>query len=570
MATDLPTALLTALLASSIAILLCGELDSQSPVRIFHLDGSSPQDALGFSVSGAGDIDGDGFDDLILGAPGNGLYGNTAGAARVVSARGGAILLDLYGEDRWERFGASVSDAGDVDGDGIPDVIVGAPDSVANGYASVISGRLGTELHRWYGSAVGGRFGYAVSGAGDADGDGYADLVVGDPYDSSTGTYAGAVVVFSGRSGVALHTFHGELANDLFGWSVSDAGDVDGDGFDDVIAGALLADAGGLQSSGSARVFSGRTGALLHRFLGDRAGDHFSQSVGCAGDVDRDGHDDPIVGSSGAADRILDRGGIARVYSGRSGAVLFAHYGRYYTDSKLGESVHAAGDVDGDGFDDYVVGVTNGEYQWGRGRFHVYSGRDGATLATVDGTSVLGAFGRSVASAGDFDGDGLADIVVGIPSTGVSGAEAGAAEVYSLGYAATAARVRSHGRACPGSNGHLPQIDHVGRPSLDGEFRLDLRGALPSAAVTLNLGQAAQLGLDGVGLAGCTLYATVHHVAAGFLTDANGMASSGAIRVPNESALLGYAMSGQWVCLDAQANAAGLTLSNALRLIVGT
>ncbi|MHC4922419.1 MAG: hypothetical protein ACYTKC_22915, partial [Planctomycetota bacterium] len=152
------------------------------------------------------------------------------------------------------------------------------------------------------------RFGISVSGAGDVNGDGHADLIVGANGDDNNGSSSGSARVLSGKDGKILHTFNGDSAGDQFGVSVSGAGDVNRDGYADVIVGAYR-DGNNDTNSGSARVLSGKDGKILYTYDGDFYGDYFGWSVSGAGDVDRDGHADLIVGS-GYAD-------YARVFSGK-------------------------------------------------------------------------------------------------------------------------------------------------------------------------------------------------------------------------------------------------------------
>ena len=362
------------LLAVGIAISLSAQSANAECPPAYVFTGEAAADQFGWSLSGAGDVNNDGFDDLIVGAPFNDAGGGEAGRAYVYSGQSGTRLYTFTGEGPFDRFGISVSGAGDVNNDGYDDLIVGAPFVGGNvGRAYVYSGQSGALLHTFTGEAVMDDFGISVSSAGDVNDDGFDDVIVGAT--RGGGGNAGRAYVYSGQGGALLHTFTGEAAEDRFGYSVSGAGDVNNDGFDDLIVGANYNNAGGARA-GRAYVYSGQSGALLYTFTGETAYDLFGESVSGAGDVNNDGYDDLIVGAAGN-DAGGSNAGRAYVYSGQSGALLYTFTGEAAGD-QFGRSVSGAGDVNNDGFDDLIVGAYFNDAGGGfAGRAYVYTCESG-------------------------------------------------------------------------------------------------------------------------------------------------------------------------------------------------
>jgi len=396
---------------------------------------------FGISVGTAGDVNGDGYADVIVGAYqfDNGqtdegrafvYHGSASGLSPTSNWTAEA---DLAGAD----FGRAVSTAGDVNGDGYADVIVGSP-LFANGQAG--EGR--TFLYR--GSASGlsptphwtdesnqafAQFGFAVGTAGDVNGDGYADVIVGarsyDNGQSSEGrasVYLGSV---TGLASTAAWTAESDQADAEFGFAVGAAGDVNGDGYSDVLVGAWLYD-NGQTDEGRAFVFLGSAwirGLGVWNASGDALGTQFGKSVATAGDVNGDGYSDIIIGAPGYDSGLTDQG---RAYLYLGSASGLATDPAWTTEggqegAGFGRSVATAGDVNGDGYSDVIVGAyTYDNGQTDEGRAHVYLGSPSGLASTpawtAQGDQDGAWFGYSVASAGDVNGDGYADVVVGAPS----------------------------------------------------------------------------------------------------------------------------------------------------------
>ncbi len=357
-----------------------------------HLEGLSPGSGLGFAMA-TGDTDGDGLGDVLLGAE-----ASNGSAALFLGATGGVeatAAASWGGSGDW--LGWAV-DLPDLDGDGLADPVLGTPG--ADGY----SGGARIDLSSGASLTLQGLGASSYTGRGvttvDLDGDGAPEVALGAPY---TAGFDGAVLLFSGSpsgpaevSGTILAA---EADAEWLGESLANAGDVDGDGFEDLIAGAPSGDAALLFAGGLAGVSP--TGL---RLTGDAA---FGNSVVGPGDLDGDGYDDVAIGAPGA-DAVAVHLGSAAGLDTASAASAAGDPG-----SELGASLSAAGDLDGDGLDDLLVGAP------GEDRAYVWLGDPSGLSGTVDlqvGADATGeAFGTAVAAGQDLDGDGLHDLAVGAP-----------------------------------------------------------------------------------------------------------------------------------------------------------
>ncbi len=396
--------------------------------------GAHDGSVFGAAVAGAGDVDDDGFSDVLVGSPSE----NGVGAA--YAYYGSADVPDV---DSWTMttgqtdggIGLNVARAGDVDGDGFADVIIGGAafddGELGEGRAYLFRGNAnGLEpTPSWTvdGDQVDAFLGYDIAGAGDVNGDGFGDLIVGAFGYEDGEADEGFVYVYHGSpSGPSLTPdwfAEGGQMNAAFGVSVSGAGDVNADGYADVVIGAYLHD-GADVDDGRVVVYHGSATGLESTpavvIDGGQADGRLGIAVSTAGDVNADGYADVIAGAyyqdGGHSDE-----GIVYLYLGGPGGVsdvpAWTAEGDQ-TEAWFGRELAAAGDVNGDGYADVIVGTY--KYNAGNtdeGRAYVYhggpSGLDAAPAWSVESDQTLGYMGIAVSGAGDLNGDGFADVVVG-------------------------------------------------------------------------------------------------------------------------------------------------------------
>jgi hypothetical protein len=414
---------------------------------------------FGNSVSTAGDVNGDGFSDLVVGAPNwesdasltqEGAifiyYGSATGIGAVPDATRRANSAAKY-------MGWSVACAGDINNDGYSDIITGgwlaaygqSNEGVAWIFLGGPAGLAATPVHRLERNQGGAQFGASVAGAGDVNGDGYSDVVVGShAFDLNTAN-DGATFIYHGgptNLGAGLNpapttVFTGPPGSQRSAWSVSCAGDVNGDGFSDIITGHYLSSIGGPIEEGAAFIHLGSATGVSTTpstiIEGGQANAWMGRSVAGAGDVNGDGYADVAVGAVTYSNgQTLE--GAAFLYLGSSSGISNIFHRRYELNqngANLGESVSVAGDVNGDGFSDLIVGAEN--YGGGlNGAAAIYHGgtESSAIPPAIQLTyTQAGAHaGWSVAHAGDINGDGYSDAVIG--SSDASSGQAGEGLVY--------------------------------------------------------------------------------------------------------------------------------------------
>ncbi len=414
-------------------------------------------DQAGQSVHGAGDTDGDGFDDILIGAynvdPGGAAYllrGPVSGVVDLSDAD-----TKLTGESSGDQAGFCVSSAGDTNGDGLDDILISANrESTGGTWAgafylvlgpAMTSGDLSIADAKWVGENAQNYTGNVVAGAGDTNGDGYDDIIVSAFGEGSGGA---AYLVQGPTAGennlfTAFAKLTGEAEGDGAGSGVAGVGDVDGDGFDDVLVGAMAEDAGG-DNAGAAYLIRGPLPGPMSlseadaKVIGENPGDMAGDVVAGAGDTNGDGYDDLLIGAPYECSGGANAGAVYLVLGPVEGDLELA-----LADAKLiGEDAHnwagsaigVAGDIDDDGSSDFLVGAPQNTAAGGNaGAAYLFFGPVSGVidLSAADriftGETAANFAGTSVAAAGDPDGDSLDDFLIGAPDEGTGGIGAGAA-----------------------------------------------------------------------------------------------------------------------------------------------
>jgi subtilisin family serine protease len=440
------------------------------------------EDNSGWSVSPAGDVNGDGFDDILIGAKGN-FEGGVVGAGQTYLIFGKAsgwsadtplsqADASFIGEMQFDYSGYSVAAAGDVNGDGYDDMLIGAYGNDADGsnagktyliFGKATGWAMDTPLSQSDASFIGetqsSYSGYSVAPAGDVNGDGFDDILIGAYANNEGGDFSGQTYLIFGKAAgwtnnmslsMADASFIGENSNDFPEFSVAPAGDVNGDGFDDILIGAYGNNTSGISAGKTYLILGKASGWSVDTplnqadasFIGEAQYDYSGYSVSKAGDVNGDGFDDILIGAYGNDGNGYFSGQSYLIFGKDTGwannmplSMADASFIGEQDYDYSGSSVSSAGDVNGDGFDDILIGAKYNSLSSVRsGQTYIIYGKStglvmDTPLSEADvsfvGEASEDSSGWSVASAGDVNGDCLDDIIIGAPYNGKGGSKAG-------------------------------------------------------------------------------------------------------------------------------------------------
>ena len=403
---------------------------SGTPTVLRTWTGGADWRQFGERIAGAGDVNGDGYSDVAVTAYGDDTVATNAGSARVYLGSENGLLSNhawlVYGTAAYQNLGIGIGGAGDVNGDGFADLLLGVTDTTDGGEARLYRGSPASPSSSALFSVEGvqstAALGTSVASAGDVDGDGDEEILIGAPGFTHGHAGEGRAFVFSGTpdgpAAVSSWTGEADEIGAAFGTAVAGVGDINGDGYEDIAVGAPLFGAG---DAGRVWVFPGSAsgiGAISPTMLNGAAGSHFGAALSTAGDVNADGFADLIVGAPA-----LSGVGAAYVYEGSADGVVdladWASLG-FNAGETYGAAVGGGGDVDGDGFGDVVIGAPlyDAASSVDAGRAVVFEGSVtglGLTAAWTETGPTGSELGAAVAIDGDGNGDGYADLAVGLP-----------------------------------------------------------------------------------------------------------------------------------------------------------
>jgi len=536
-----------------------------APSQTVLLEVSENIPGFGWHSAGVGDVDGDGTPDVLVGAH---AYStptlSVAGRARVYSGSTGSVLLEWVGTQANAYLGRNPARGGDWNGDGVPDVLFTSYVPMVQTTIHVMSGADGSQIRALPGD---------VSAAiGDTNGDGVEETLVGyfayQP-PGVPGSPWGQATLYDGATGGTLFSMTGPGSASYLGWDVDGLGDVSGDGVPDVVVSAYCCPAF-IPHISWVQVLSGTNGSPVYVFPTLQVESEFGRSVAGLGDLNGDGAGEIAIGIPRWSFGVSPNTGRVVVYSGGTGTLLYSLVG-WTVNEYLGVSVSKVGDVDGDGRPDLVAGATIEGFGPVLGRVQVYSGRTGEVIFRIQDIPPLGSLGFNVSWVGDVNGDGFSDFL--------ASRHLGTPPSFRV-YSGAPAGLTPFGSACATPSGWVPRIGaaRMVLPSGIPPLRLHLSNVPPGSGGFLLLGLTntqwwgvpLPLDLAFLGLPGCALLVSPDLAFPAVATGSGALAGHASLTfpVPVTPSTLGASTYFQWFTADPSDLPASTALTRALEFVI--
>ncbi len=449
----------SAALSSVVAILLGSTAHAQS--ELYKLTGYYD---FSKEVAEIGDVNADGYADFAIGLPRYGIQNPQLGRIDIYSGKTGTVLYSILGISANDQFGSRIRGSGDVNLDGVPDILASSIQMSGNalsGYVRLHSGATGVPLRTYNPPAGQVGFGRAIATGEDADSDGAPDVLVGA---FATNT----AFLYSSATGAKLGEYHPTSANnDGFGWAVALVKDVNGDHFPEVAIGAPYGN--------YVAIRSGATGLPINLFTSADPASRLGTSIARLGDVNSDGLDEIAYGAPLASTNGPSSGYVSVVSTASNGSQISRVDG--LAGYEFGTRIEYAGDMNLDGVPDYITGTSPGDFAW------VSSASNGKTLSAYPGDNQLLGYAGSVAGGMDIDNDGIPNVMTGSIGNPLAPSFPLTARVYGE----CPGSFDWIGTGCPSFGGGLtPRLDGYGCPTSDGIVTLRISGTnLPTVSLLM-------------------------------------------------------------------------------------